>query len=181
MKNTDPNNFREKLDTIMSQDIALCYQCGKCSAGCPVRDFTETPPNRVGRFVQLGFYEKAISSPSIWLCAGCQTCSTRCPQGFDMARFMDALRELAIEYGIKPPDPDGMAFHRSFLNQIKNFGRSYEIGFLLEYKLKTRHFFQDLDLAPVTLIKGKLGLLPPKVKGKKSIRKIFAEAEGGKP
>ena len=97
-----------------------------------------------------------------------------------MARFMDALRELAIEYGIKPPDPDGMAFHRSFLNQIKNFGRSYEIGFLLEYKLKTRHFFQDLDLAPVTLIKGKLGLLPPKVKGKKGIRKIFAEAEGGK-
>ncbi len=92
---------------------------------------------------------------------------------------MDALRELAVEYGIKPPDPEGMAFHRSFLNQIKNFGRSYEIGFLLEYKLKTHNFFQDLDLAPVTLAKGKLGLLPPKVKGKKMIKKIFTGSEGG--
>jgi heterodisulfide reductase subunit C len=180
MKSVHPIDFREKLVSITSQDPALCYQCGKCSAGCPVREYAESAPNRVVRFVQLGFYEKAISSPSIWLCAGCQTCSSRCPQGFDLAKFMDALREIAIENDVKPSDPDTLEFHKSFLNQIKNFGRSYEIGFLLEYKLKTQHFFQDLDLAPSTLLKGKLGILPPKVKGKKQIKKIFDKSERDK-
>jgi heterodisulfide reductase subunit C2 len=173
MKNLNSKEFKKKLIAITSQDPAQCYQCGKCSAGCPVRDFTEAPPNRVVRYVQLGLFEKAMESPTLWLCAGCQTCTSRCPQGFDLAKFMDAVREVAIAYGAVPGDKKAEDFHNAFLKQIKNFGRAYELGLLIDYKLKSKDFFQDVDLAPSTFSKGKLGLLPHKVKGKNQIKKIF--------
>ena len=173
MKNLNTKDFKKKLVAITSQDPALCYQCGKCSAGCPVREFAESPPNRIVRYVQLGEFEMAMSSPTIWLCAGCQTCTSRCPQEFDLAKFMDAVRELAIAYGAVSGDKKSEDFHKAFLNQIKNFGRAYEIGMLIDYKLKSKDFMQDMDLAPKTLLKGKLGMLPHIVKGQKGIKKMF--------
>jgi heterodisulfide reductase subunit C len=86
---------------------------------------------------------------------------------------MDAVRELALVYGAVSGDKKAEYFHQAFLNQIKNFGRAYEIGMLIEYKLKSKDFMQDMDLAPKTLLKGKLGMLPHNVKGKKGIKKIF--------
>ena len=176
MKNLNTKDFKKKLVAITSQDPAQCYQCGKCSAGCPVRDFEEAPPNRVVRYVQLGLYEKAMTSPTIWLCAGCQTCTSRCPQQFDLAKFMDAVRELAIAYGVASADKKTQEFHEAFLNQIENFGRAYELGLLIDYKLKSKDFFQDVNLAPSTFSKGKLNLLPHMVKNKKQIKKIFKES-----
>ena len=176
MKILNSKDFKKQLISITSQDPAQCYQCGKCSAGCPVRDFTETPPNRVVRYVQLGLFEKALTSPAIWLCAGCQTCTSRCPQEFDLAKFMDACREIAITSGTVSADKKTEEFHKAFLKQIENFGRAYEIGLLIDYKLKSKDFFQDVDLAPSTFSKGKLGLLPHMVKNKKQIKKIFKES-----
>jgi heterodisulfide reductase subunit C len=173
MKNLNSKEFKKKLIAITSQDPALCYQCGKCSAGCPVREFAEAAPNRVVRYVQIGRHDLAMSSPTIWLCAGCQTCTSRCPQGFDLAKFMDAVKEIAIASGVVPGDKKEEEFHSAFLKQIENFGRAYEIGMLIDYKLKSKDFFQDMDLAPKTLLKGKLGMLPHIVKGKKQIKKIF--------
>jgi heterodisulfide reductase subunit C len=176
MKSLNAKEFKKKLISITSQDPALCYQCGKCSAGCPVREFTETPPNRVVRYVQLGFIDKVLTSPSIWLCAGCQTCTSRCPQGFDLAKFMDAAREIAIESGVTSGDKKAEDFHKIFLKQIENFGRAYEIGLLIDYKLKSKDFFQDMDLAPSTLSKGKLGMLPHKIKDRDQVKKIFKKS-----
>jgi heterodisulfide reductase subunit C2 len=176
MKNLNSKDFKQKLISITSQDPAQCYQCGKCSAGCPVRDFTEAPPNRVVRYVQLGEYDKAMSSPTVWLCAGCQTCTSRCPQEFDLAKFMDAVREIAMVSGVASADFKAEEFHKSFLKQIENFGRAYEIGLLIDYKLKSKDLFQDVDLAPSTFLKGKLGLLPHKVKAKNQMKKIFKES-----
>ncbi|MHC1738034.1 MAG: 4Fe-4S dicluster domain-containing protein [Ignavibacteriaceae bacterium] len=163
---------------LTGQDPALCYQCGKCSAGCPVRDFTETPPNRVVRYVQLGFYDKAFESPSIWLCAGCLTCSSRCPQEFELARFMDALREIAVKKGKKISEKKVEKFHKAFLKQIENNGRSFELGLLIDYKLKTMDLFQDMDVAPATLLRGKLGFFPHQIKGKDKIKRMFNKAQG---
>src|SRR5208282_717492 len=73
--------------------VADCYQCGKCTAGCPVAMHMDVAPNQVVRLVQLGEWEKALQSRAIWECVGCQTCSTRCPKEVDCAGVMDALRE----------------------------------------------------------------------------------------
>ena len=174
MKNqTDKPDYEKLVEEITGQNSSMCYQCGKCSAGCPVREFASTPPNRVVRYFQLGMYEKALNSPTIWLCAGCMTCTSRCPKNFKLSSFMDALREIAIKEGIQSGDKKSVAFHQTFLNQVKKFGRAFEFGFIRDYKLKSGQFFQDMDVAPSMFMKGKIGLLPHKVKEKEKIQKIF--------
>ena len=155
------------------QDVSLCYQCGKCSAGCPIRYYMDIAPNKVVRLIQLGFYEEALKSETPWLCAGCLTCSSRCPQEFDLAKFMDAVREVALEKGVEIKHKDIIKFHKAFLNQIKHFGRAYEVGLIAEYKMKTMHLFDDVDSSPGMLLKGKLKILPHIIKDKESVKKIF--------
>jgi len=162
-----------KVEKITSQSPLLCYQCGKCSAGCPVRDYMNDSPNQVVRLVQLGFDEEALKSATPWLCAGCLTCSSRCPQNFDLAKFMDAIREIALQEGIKIKEKDTLEFHKSFLNQIKNHGRAFEFGLVREYKLRTLNLMQDVDVAPEMFIKGKIGLFPHEIKDKKGIKTLF--------
>ena len=180
MSHSHHDPLYEEIMEICGQDPALCYQCGKCSAGCPVRDYALDPPNRVVRYVQLGFYDKALQSPTIWLCAGCLTCSGRCPKNFDLARFMDAMRQLAEEKGIKSPDRDSEKFHEAFLDQIKFFGKTWEMGMIAEYKLKTLNLLQDVAIAPEMFFKGKLNIIPERIKGMEKISEIFEKTKEAK-
>ena len=173
--NNDP--ILKEIIEITGKDPAKCYQCGKCSAGCPIRDYEDVPPNRVIRYVQLGLYDKALSSSTIWMCAGCLTCSSRCPNDFEPAKFMDALREIAIKKNIIPADKKVQKFHKAFLDQIKANGRGYEVGLVAEYKLLTGALMQDVDVAPTMFFKGKLGLLPKRIKNTEKIKKIFKNFE----
>lgn len=178
MSSHNHNHVHTVADEIAEktmQDVSLCYQCGKCSAGCPVRYYMDVAPNKIVRLIQLGFYDEALKSDTPWLCAGCMTCSTRCPQEFNLAKFMDAVRELALEKGVKVKKNDIVKFHEAFLNQIKRFGRSWEIGLIAEYKMKTMHLMQDVDSAPDMMLKGKLEMIPHNVKDKESVKKIFSK------
>jgi len=167
----------DKIEKITSESLAKCYQCGKCSAGCPIRNYMDDSPNQVVRLVQLGFDEEALKSATIWLCAGCLTCSSRCPQNFDIAKFMDAMREIALKEGIEISDKNVAKFHKAFLDQIKMNGRSFELGLTIDYKLRSMDLFQDVDVAPEMFIKGKIGLLPHKIKNGKEVKKIFKKTD----
>ncbi|MGB9600708.1 MAG: 4Fe-4S dicluster domain-containing protein [Myxococcota bacterium] len=177
------NNVEVKKDKILADEIEeltgtnvlKCYQCGKCSAGCPVRMFMKVPPNKVVRFVQLGLDDDALKSETIWMCAGCQTCSTRCPQNFDLAKFMDALKEIAIKRGLISRK-DILKFHKAFLKQIEANGRAFEFGLIRDYKLSTFNLFQDMDIAPEMFFKGKIRLIPHRTKNRDVIKKIFDRA-----
>lgn len=168
----------QEIIELSGQDPALCYQCGKCSAGCPIREYEDSAPNRIIRYIQLGFYDKALTSSTIWLCAGCMTCSTRCPKEYELPRLMDALREIAIKKKIKPAEEKVLKFHKAFLKQIKNNGRAFEFGLVRDYKLSTFDIMQDVDAAPGMFLKGKISLMPHKIKDTKSVKKIFKKSEG---
>jgi len=86
-----------RVEEISGQDLLACYQCGECSAGCPVAFAMDMLPSQVIRLVQLGQVEEALESETIWFCAACQTCYARCPKGVDLSRIMEALREIALQ------------------------------------------------------------------------------------
>jgi heterodisulfide reductase subunit C len=152
---------------------AECYQCGKCTAGCPVAYEMDYPPHQVMRAVQLGMRDAVLSSHTIWICAACETCSERCPQEADPAGVMDALRRIAFSSGIKSAEPDVPLFHRIFLGTVRQFGRVFEAGMIGLYNVFSGHYTKDLVLAPIMLLKGKLNLLPGMHGDRQALKEIF--------
>jgi heterodisulfide reductase subunit C len=92
-----------QVEEISGQDLLACNQCGKCSAGCPVVAAMDLLPSQVIRMAQLGM-EEVLESETIWICASCLTCATRCPKGVDLPRLMEALRQIALRQGITELD-----------------------------------------------------------------------------
>lgn len=92
-------DFARKVKEISGQDLLACNQCGKCSAGCPVAFAMDMLPSQVIRLAQLGQAE-ALQSRTIWLCASCLTCASRCPRGVDLSRVMDAMRLIVLRSGV---------------------------------------------------------------------------------
>jgi heterodisulfide reductase subunit C len=159
-----------------AQDVAECYQCAKCTAGCPIAFEMDYPPHQIMRGVQLGMRDTVLASRTIWLCAACETCSTRCPQEVDPAGVMDALRRIAYAEGIQSPERDVPLFHRIFLGSVKQFGRVFEAGMIGSYNVFSGHYLKDVAMAPVMLLKGKLGLLPRLRANRRELRDMFAKA-----
>lgn len=91
--------YIQAIKDISLQKIMNCYQCGKCTAGCPVADHMDIVPNEMVRLVMLGEIEKLLSSKAIWLCTSCFQCGTRCPKGIEVHRIFEALRSIALREG----------------------------------------------------------------------------------
>jgi len=151
------------------ENVFLCYQCKKCTAGCPVAAYFDLTPHQVLRACQLGQASLALNSRTISICAACETCSTRCPQGIDIARIMDELEIMAQEQGIKSKAPTVPMFYKSANRGIDWFGRMWELGLMAE--LYVREFFAgqldfrqlfkyDMPMAIRMFRGGKLKILP---------------------
>jgi len=176
--------FRTSVERLSGQSILDCYQCGKCSAGCPAYYAMDMGPRRVMRALQLGLKEEILSSNTIWLCVSCETCSSRCPARIDVARVMEALRCLAASEKSKAAEKEIQAFHRTFLGVTKRFGRVHELGLAASYNLLSRHPFANLSLVPGMVSRGKISVLPPRVKEASKVRDVFRKVqdmeEGGR-
>ena len=170
-------SLRAEMKDRTGKNTARCYQCGKCSAGCPMAEETSLRPHDVMRLVNLDQRERLLTSESIWLCLTCETCTERCPNGCDPARTMDALREMAVADSPGSAPRAVLAFHRSFLDQIRLTGRSFELGLVAEYKLRTGALLQDVSTVPGLVSRGKLGFIPRPIEGVKDVRRIFEACE----
>ncbi len=94
------SDFVKKVEEISGETLPSCYQCGKCSAGCPMSFAMDLLPNQIIHLVRLGLEEDIAKSKTIWLCASCLTCSVRCPRGVDLSRIMEALRLITTRKNI---------------------------------------------------------------------------------
>ncbi len=149
--------IQEELD----QNVYLCYQCVKCTSGCPVADFFDWQPNQIMRAIQLGQEDIALAAETPWLCASCQTCTTRCPQGLDIAAIMEFLTREARERGLESPIPQVDQFNQAFMREIRFFGRNFEPGLMAEMKLRNpRALFDDVELYAKMLRRRKVSFVP---------------------
>jgi heterodisulfide reductase subunit C len=162
-----------KVSEMIGQNIDGCYQCGKCTAGCPLAYTMEIPPHEIVRLVQLGREEEALASHTIWLCASCETCTSRCPKNIDIASVMDALRILAFRQGRTRAEKEITLFHKLFLQVVGRFGRVNDLRLMGQYNLRTLDPFKDWRLGQKLFSKGKLRLTAPPVKGLKEFREML--------
>jgi heterodisulfide reductase subunit B len=153
-------DLADRIRQETGENVYLCYQCVKCTSGCPLTEHFDLGPNQVMRAAQLGMEELIFQSRTPWLCASCQTCTTRCPQGIDIARVMDFVVSEAMAEGIESKVPEIALFNKVFLRDVDILGRSYELGLIAEMGLRTGQPFKDIDLGLEMFKHRKINILP---------------------
>ncbi len=178
MTKINPELARHILDEL-GQNVYLCYQCVKCTSGCPLSEYFDWQPNQVMRALQLGQEDVALHSQTPWLCASCQTCTTRCPQGLDIAAIMEFLTREAVARGVKPQVPEVDGFNKAFMREVRLWGRSFEAGLMAEIKLRnmrTHNLMEDMDLGARIIGKNKMPFLPKWARPPKQVKPIPVNA-----
>ena len=164
--------FTDVVSALGGVDVSYCYQCGKCATGCPVAYEMDLVPAQLMHAIQLGLTEVVYKSKTMWLCASCLTCTTRCPQDIDIAEALNTIKILMYRNGVKPQVPDVLKFNESFVQNLSWFGRLYELGMVAMLKLKTGKFTEDMAMGIKMLRKDKFNLLP-RFEGGRTVHKIL--------
>jgi len=173
----DVHQFRDEILALSGEDSSHCVQCGKCTASCPIAPEMDLKPNQVLRHIQLNSSKRVLQCSTIWLCASCETCSFRCPEGIEIAMVMDTLRKLAIEEDLATGQKQIVAFDEIFLDSIKRYGRVYELGLVMRYNMASRQPLKDAHLGPLMLGKRKLSLFAHRIRGRATVREIFRRSK----
>jgi heterodisulfide reductase subunit C len=129
-RDIDPK-FKYEISKVPgAENIKLCFQCGTCTADCPIARFSDIyRPRKLMRMTQLGMKNRVLSSEALWLCAACFTCVDHCPQGVEIASVLRALRNMAVQEGIMP------TVFGELKSNIEKTGYAYRIP---ELRLKRR-------------------------------------------
>lgn len=170
--------FVRAVEDESGQVVSRCYQCGNCTAGCPMSFTFDFSVSRIMRLIQAGQKDIVLSSKAIWMCATCETCTQRCPNLIDVAHVMDVCRHMARREG-KGGVYAVKTFADAFLASVDLNGRTHEIGLMTMYMAKTGRFWTDVELAPKMLPKGKMALMPHRIEGRKEVSDIFRRFRDG--
>ena len=105
-----------------AEKVMLCFQCGTCTADCPIARFDDFyRPRKLIRMVQLGLKDRLLSNEVIWLCSTCFTCIDHCPQDVGIASIVRALRNLTVKEGEMP------VVYKELASNVRKTGYAYMI------------------------------------------------------
>jgi len=170
-------DFVREVEEEAGRMVSRCYQCKKCTSGCPSGQAMDYQCHEVIRLVQLGAKDEVLRSNAIWLCASCKTCRERCPNDVDPAAVMDCLKILAVASGVPLGRKRVRTFQRAFLSTVAAFGRAHELGSIALYKAAApASAFDDVGLGLKMLQRGKLKIVPDRIKGRLQVAAIFRRA-----
>ncbi|MFC1965731.1 4Fe-4S dicluster domain-containing protein [Chloroflexota bacterium] len=171
---------RKIIEEASGQKISSCFQCEKCTNGCPITFAMDIMPHKLVHRLQYGQLDEVLHSDTIWICASCETCTTRCPNSIDIAHIMDTLRQLSHRRGIKASQYSVPIFHSVFLSSIKRHGRVHETEMALTYSIKDAGWLGFLKLTGLgfsMFLRGKIKLRPSRIRSLGYIRSLFKKAE----
>ncbi|MBI4595926.1 MAG: 4Fe-4S dicluster domain-containing protein [Candidatus Tectomicrobia bacterium] len=172
-----------EVDTIgaiekeCGENVNLCFQCHKCSSGCPLGFAMDTPPSMIMQGLRFSQEDMVLNSNTIWLCASCKTCTTRCPQAIDVAKVMDAARKIALKKGMRPKIPEISLFYEKLQKSIAKHGRVYELGLVFTYNMALGDLFRDSEMGRKMFLKRKISLWPKNSKNRSKVQKILANIQ----
>lgn len=152
-----------------------CYQCGKCTAGCPLADGMDLMPREVIRYLQLGAIDVVLDAKTPWICAQCVVCSSRCPQNVDICSIMRAVR-LASKAAGRCSVIEADLFDDTFIANVRSHGVSNEQYLAAAYNVKSLHFTQDAFNAVRMLQRNMVGLGMHNTKGRKDVAAVIDRA-----
>lgn len=104
MKVKRDKEFLDKVEELSGESVNACISCGTCSAGCPFVDEMDVLPERIFKLIVLGDKEGILEKNTMWICAACFTCSVRCPRDIDIAKIMEAVRQVILRENIDQVD-----------------------------------------------------------------------------
>ena len=160
---TPDYSLLEQIEAAGPFQTGACFQCRKCTNGCPVTFAMDLYPDEVIRMLILGQRETVLGCRTIWVCAACETCTTRCPNEVKIAEIMDCLKEMAIQ--------EETALLPTYLLSSGELKRKWQAG----------TYRSDIKLGLRMLSKGRFPLLPKTIKGKKEVRRILSQPDPDKP
>ncbi len=175
---TDPS-FTEEVKKIRGGEKVLdCIQCGVCAGSCPARFAMDHSPMQIIKMVHLGMKRPVLESSTIWICASCYSCATRCPRGIDIPAFMSGLKNMAMANNVPCAIETKPKFHKVFVEILRKYGRMHEpeLQVKLINKTSPRELFRNASLGLRLWKKGKVRLHPPKLKNGALITAIFENA-----
>jgi len=179
--------FSEEISNLLyaahGSPINSCIQCGTCSGTCPVANYMDQTPRRLIGMINANLKEDVLDCNTYWFCASCYHCTVRCPADIDIAGVMYAVKRYSIWNKTYSEDLVGPTFSEAWVKMIVRSGRSYEpvLAPTYMFQLAPKEFFQEALNASKMVLKGKIPVLPPRIKRldnfKKMVRRIIPLGE----
>jgi len=168
------NEIANMMYASHGEPISHCIQCGTCSGTCPAAEFMDHSPRAIIGMIRADQKDDVLASNTYWSCASCYHCTVRCPAGIDIAYMMYALKRYSMwknSYGKNLIGPD---FSASFVKMIVNSGRSFEPILAATYlpRFSAGEIVQEALTATGLVLKGKMPLLPKKIKRLKNFQRM---------
>jgi heterodisulfide reductase subunit C len=176
------SDFLSLVEEESGIKVSSCFQCRKCTNGCPVTFAMDIYPDQVMRYIQIGLKQEVQESATIWVCASCETCTTRCPNEIDIAGVMDFLKQSVVKEKRHAAEGKVLSFHQVFMDNIRKRGRVFETGLIGNYMLKSGDWLEkmkdgtlldEMRLGWKMVRRGRLNLFPKRIKEIEEIRQLF--------
>lgn len=172
--------FLEQVNLIPAGErINRCIQCGTCTGSCPVSYAMDISPRQLIALFRAGEMERIMKSRTIWICASCYSCTTRCPSGIKITDIIYALKRTAMEKNLKAAEPQVQTLARTFTENLMKYGRLHEGTLIRKYYTRTnvRKFFDLIPLGRKMLKTKRLQILPKRIKARESLARIIRKAQ----
>jgi heterodisulfide reductase subunit C len=175
----DASFLEEVTKTMAGKRILDCIQCGVCAGSCHARFAMDYSPMQIIKMAQLGLKKDVLSSSTIWICASCYTCTSRCPRGIDIPLLMSSFKNKAMEDKVPAKIPTKPKFHKAFTEIVGKYGRMHEAQLQVKLMKKTnpKAVLNNMLFGLQMYRKGKVKIAPSRIKHTKDIEAIFKSAQ----
>jgi len=132
----------EELAKAGGESLALCWQCGVCTASCPWSEVGQTSLRKMLRLAQLGV--GGLEGDFLWQCTACRACVARCPRGVEVIDVIRAARRFSVGMGM---EPDRLKTVRGHLSTVgSEWGGKPEERMRWAEGLRVRPYARGMDL-----------------------------------